>query len=81
MSGFLKQIFDLTTSQFSVSNNVLVDYIAMAIILFIGFKIAFGIVGDLYHADIIHGKAIGSVLHWSIRLGIVYIMVKLISNS
>lgn len=80
MSDVFKQLFDLTTSQFSVSNNPLVDYVAMAIILVVGFKLAFGIVGDLYNADIIHGKAIGSILHWTIRLGIVYGMVKLISN-
>ena len=41
-----KIIFDLLTSPLNVSDNYLIDYIIMAMIGFVAFKMAFKIVGD-----------------------------------
>jgi len=57
-----KIIFDLLTSPLNVSDNYLIDYIIMAMIGFVAFKMAFKIVGDTG----IRGE-VGSILHWSIR--------------
>lgn len=58
-----KFLFDLITSPLSLFENPFYNYIAMAIIGFIAFIIAFGIVGDLG----LRGEA-GSIVHWIIRL-------------
>ena len=55
-------LFDLITSPLSLFENPFYNYIAMAIIGFIAFKIAFAIVGELG----ISGEA-GSIVHWIIR--------------
>ena len=58
-----KFLFDLITSPLSLFENPIHNYIAMAIIGFISFKIAFAIVGELG----LRGEA-GSIVHWIIRL-------------
>ena len=55
-------MFDLITSPLSLFENPLYNYVAMAIIGFIAFKIAFAIVGELG----LRGEA-GSIVHWIIR--------------
>lgn len=57
-----KFLFDLITSPLSLFENPIHNYIAMAIIGFIAFKIAFAIVGKLG----LRGEA-GSIAHWIIR--------------
>lgn len=57
-----KFIFDLITSPFSLFENPFYDYLAMALIGYIAYKIAFGIVGELGF----RGEA-GSIAHWTIR--------------
>ena len=55
-------LFDLITSPLSLFENPIHNYIAMAIMGFLAFKIAFAIVGELG----ISGEA-GSIVHWIIR--------------
>ncbi len=57
-----KFLFDLFTSPLSLFENPIYNYIAMAIIGYIAFKIAFSIVGELG----LRGEA-GSIVHWIIR--------------
>jgi len=58
-----KFLFDLITSPFSLFENPFCNYIAMTIIGFIAFKIAFATVKELG----LRGEA-GSIVHWIIRL-------------
>lgn len=57
-----KFIFDLITSPLSLFENPFYNYIAMAIIGIVAYKIAFSIVGKLG----LRGKS-GSIVHWAIR--------------
>lgn len=57
-----KFMFDLITSPLSLFDNPIYNYISMAIIGYIAYKIAFSIVGDLG----LRGEA-GSIIHWVIR--------------
>ena len=57
-----KFMFDLMTSPLSLFDNPIYNYIAMAIIGYIAYKIAFRIVGDLG----LRGEA-ESITHWIIR--------------
>lgn len=57
-----KILFDLITSPLSLFENPFYNYIAMAIIGCVAFKIAFTIVGDLGLRD-----EAGSIAHWIIR--------------
>lgn len=57
-----KFLFDLITSPFSIFENPICDYVVLAIIGYIAYKVAFGTVGDLG----LRGEA-GSIAHWIIR--------------
>lgn len=58
-----KILFDLMTSPLSLLENPIYNYIAMAIIGLVAFKIAFYLVGELG----LRGEA-GSIVHWIIRI-------------
>ena len=65
----LKFIFDLITSQFSLFEDPLCNYVVMAIVGTIAFIIAFTAVGDLGFKG-----TLGSIAHWTIRF-IVFVVV------
>lgn len=58
-----KIFFDLITSQLSLFENPLHNYLAMAIIGVVAFVIAWNAVGEIG----VRGEA-GSILHWIIRI-------------
>lgn len=64
----LKVLFVFITEQFFFFDNVLYNYFAMSIVLYIAYKIAFSTVGKMYRLDLINGKFAGSLFHWIIRL-------------
>lgn len=68
-----KFIFDFITSPFSLFENPFYDYIAIAVIGYIAYKIAYGIVGDIGLR-----REAGSIAHWIIRF-IVFITIWLVS--
>lgn len=68
MSYFIKPIFELITGELILFKNIYYNYIAIAIILFIAYKIAYRIVGRIYDEGLISGKGIGSIFHWIIRM-------------
>ena len=65
-------IFDLMTSPFSLFDNPLYNYLAMALIGVVAYKIAFSAVKELG----LRGEA-GSIAHWTIRL-IVFALIWLL---
>jgi hypothetical protein len=40
------------------------------------YDFAFGIVGGLYKSGLIRGKDIGSIIHWGIRYGIMWLTIQ-----
>ncbi len=68
MKTILKPIFEWLIEGYTLFDNDLYNYIAIAAIGFIAFVVAWNIVGSLYTNDIISGRTSGSILHWIIRL-------------
>ncbi len=68
MKQILKPIFEIVTGEYILFDNIIYNYIAMAIIGLIAYRIAWKCVRKLYNNDIISGKGIGSITHWTIRL-------------
>ena len=66
-------IFDFITSPFSLFENPFYDYIAIAVIGYIAYKIAYSIVGDIGLR-----REAGSIAHWTIRF-IVFVAIWLVS--
>jgi len=81
MRAILKPIFDLLTGEYTLFNNVLYNYVAMAIIGLLAYAIAFRFVGDLYRADMIFGKNVGSLVHWVSRYIIFIVIFYLLSTG
>lgn len=59
-------------------NNALLDWLFPAAIVFFLYDFAFGIVGGLYRAGIIRGPSLGSIIHWGIRYGIMWVVVQVL---
>jgi hypothetical protein len=74
MKIILKPIFDLITGQFTLFNNIVYNYVALAIIGLIAFKVAWEFVGFLYDVGIIGSSSSGSIIHWTVR-AIVFVVV------
>ena len=71
----MSTFFDLLTNPFSLSLDPVWEYIILAIIGVIAFRIAYSFVGELE----IHG-AIGSLFHWIIRF-IVFVILWAITEG
>lgn len=71
----MSTLFDLITNPFSLSLDPIWEYIILAIIGVIAFRIAYSTVGELE----IHG-AIGSLFHWIIRF-IVFVILWAITEG
>ena len=68
MKNILKPIFEMITGQYILFDNIIYNYIAIAIIGVLAFKIAWDLVGNLYDLGIIIGRRSGSLTHWLIRI-------------
>ena len=68
MKSVLKPIFEIITGEYILFDNIIYNYIAMAIIGLFAYRIAWKCVEKLYNYNIISGKNIGSLIHWTIRL-------------
>ncbi|ODM26796.1 hypothetical protein A7W90_11550 [Clostridium sp. Bc-iso-3] len=75
----MKAIFEWLTDGYTLFDNVLYNYIAMALVGFIAFAVAWNIVGSLYRNDIISGRTSGSILHWIIRLVVFIVLFSVVS--
>lgn len=67
MKEILKPIFEWLTGNYNLFDNIIYNYIAMAIVGLLAFTIAWEFVGELYNSDLIRGRAIGSIIHWVVR--------------
>lgn len=74
MRILLKPLFEIITGDIAVCGSVIYNYIIMFILGEIAFRLAFKLVGDLYHSGIIGSRSIGSLLHWLFRL-IIYVCI------
>jgi hypothetical protein len=74
MKEILKPIYELITGQYILFENIAYNYVALFLIGIIAFRSAWKIVGGLYDGDIINGRILGSIIHWSIRL-IIFLLV------
>ena len=72
--------FDIITDPLSLPVNPLTEFIFLALISQLAYEWAYGFVGDLYHANIISGRSVGSFLHWLFRY-ICYVVVWAIINT
>ena len=68
MKQILKPIFEIITGEYILFDNIIYNYIAVAIIGLIAYRIAWESVKKLYNNNIISGKGIGSFIHWTTRL-------------
>lgn len=57
-------------------NNFILDWVFPAFIVWLLYDFAFGIVGGLYKSRLISGRDIGSIIHWGIRYGIMWLTVQ-----
>lgn len=69
MRVILKPLFDVLTGEVMVHDNIVYNYVILLLVGEFAFQIAFRIVGDLYRSGDISGSMIGSLLHWTFRLG------------
>lgn len=69
MSVIFKPLFEVLTGKIMVHDNILYNYVILLLVGEFAFRIAFKIVGELYGSDNIGGSMIGSLLHWTFRLG------------
>lgn len=70
MREFFSFCFDQLTDPFSLLLDPIIEYIVLAIIGILAFKLAYMLVGDMYDADFISGSILGSIFHWLIRIGL-----------
>ena len=77
----MKYLFEYIADSFSLFENPLNNYVAMAIIGVIAYRIAYSLVGRLYILDIIDGRVAGHILHGSIRLIVFTIFFCLVATA
>lgn len=68
MKTILKPIFEWLTDGYTLFDNVIYNYVVMAIVGYIAFAVAWNGVGSLYRNNVISGRTSGSVLHWIFKL-------------
>ena len=61
-------IFDQSTGPLSLPIDPLYEWAILGVIGLIAFLASYRIVGDLYASGDIHGRFLGSLFHWTIRL-------------
>ena len=79
MKEILKPIFEWLTGNYNLFDNVLYNYVTMAVVGFLAFMVAWKIIGSLYEHDLIRGSAAGSIIHWVVRFIAFIVIFSLIS--
>lgn len=69
-----KPVYDILTSPLGLPVAWYYEYLILAIIDVIAYKLAFSKVGDLYGSGMIAGSSAGSFSHWLIRAFLVFFM-------
>lgn len=71
-----KYIYEILFQTDPLFNNFILDWIFPAAIVFLLYDFAFGVVGGLYRAGVIKGRGLGSIIHWGIRYGIMWLTIQ-----
>lgn len=79
MREIFRLCFEQFTDQLTFLLNPLAELIFVWILHKIVYKLAFSVVGDLYHSGIISGSLTGSFLHWFLR-GVSFAIAWMIVN-
>ena len=78
MKEILKPLFEILTGEIAVCDNVIYNYIIMAVVGKIAYRAAWSLIGDGYDAGFINGKMAGSFWHWIVRIviygGVAYLI-------
>ncbi len=77
MKGILKPVFEFFIDGFTFFNNPLYNIAAAAIVGAIAYAVAWSFVGFLYNNNMITGRSVGSIIHWTVR-AIVFSLIFLI---
>ena len=80
MREFFSFCFEQLTDPLSLPLDPITEYIILALLGLLAFKLAYGLVGDMYDSDIISGSIIGSFFHWLLR-GIIFVVLWGITNA
>lgn len=78
----LKLVYELLKDSFSVTDNVLYNFMIAGFIFTVLNNLAYKCVGELYHADIIESRFAGSVINFTIKtilLGFAILIMNLIT--
>jgi len=73
-----KYIYEFLFQTEPLFNDTILDWLFPAVIVFLLYDFAFGIVGNLYRAGIIKGRGLGSIIHWAIRYGIMWGVIQIL---
>ncbi|VEU83156.1 Uncharacterised protein [Acholeplasma hippikon] len=75
-----KEIFELLFQVEPQTGNFLIDAIVPILLSLIFYKVVFMFVGKLYDSGVVWGNDIGSLLHWLLRCGLIYISIKVFNQ-
>lgn len=67
MSELLKFLFEQATDPLTLPINPVAEWIVLLVINEIVYRMAYGLVGDLYSSGFISGSTAGKVAHWFLR--------------
>ncbi len=73
-----KFVFEFLTDPLGLPIPYIYEYIILAVIGFFAYVISYNLVGKLYNNDLIAGKMLGKIFHWSIRI-VVFVILWAIS--
>lgn len=73
-----KHLYELLFKTEPLFNNALLDWLFPALIVFLLYDFAFGIVGGLYRTGVIRGRHLGSIIHWGIRYVIMWLTIQVL---
>ena len=68
MSELLKFLFEQVTDPLTLPISPVAEWIALLIINGLVYRMAYGMVGDLYSFGCISGKTTGQLAHWILRM-------------
>jgi len=71
-----KYVYEFLFQTDPLFNNIMLDWLLPAFIVWLLYDFSFKTVGNLYRSGVIRGKDIGSILHWGIRYGLMWITVQ-----
>lgn len=67
MSEFLKFLFEQATDPLTLPINPVAEWIVLLFINELVYRMAYGLVGDLYSSECISGSTAGKLIHWFLR--------------